>query len=336
MALVALDTKNLKKFFASIGRQARVRGPVAGASGVELADITPTSDISLAYANFKLPFKREFFPQCEVISRFDGTVVKEESPGSGATVYFGIRPCDARSVALLDKVFVDERYADPYYRQRRDNAVIVTLACNEPAATCFCVSTGGGPASKTGADVIGYQLKQAMLFEPVTKKGEGFIKKNAKLFRAPSPKELQEQQKFESGKASRMQAVAVSGAHAALGKKSDPSFWEGVAQTCLGCGACTFLCPTCHCFDLYDEKQGSGSARVRLHDACMFASFVREASGHNPRAKKGERMRQRIMHKFSFAPENFSEVFCVGCGRCVAACPSNIDVRETITELTNA
>jgi ferredoxin len=81
---------------------------------------------------------------------------------------------------------------------------------------------------------------------------------------------------------------------------------------------------------LYEEKQETGSARLRVHDACMFVSFVREASGHNPRGRKGERMRQRIMHKFSYAPENFNAAFCVGCGRCVVNCPSNIDIRETI------
>lgn len=334
MALIALDTKDLKKFLAAVAKQARVRGPVADASGVILADITPKSEITLTYANFKLPFKREFFPQCEVISRFDGSVVKEESPDTGATVYFGVRPCDAQSIALLERVFIDERHADPYYRNRRDSAVIVSLACNEPAATCFCVSTGGGPSSKSGADVTAYSLKQAILFEPVTKKGEDFLKKNAKLLRTPSAKERQEQRNLESGKAKRLQDVPVSGAPSALAKKSEAAFWDNVAETCLGCGACTFLCPTCHCFDLFDEKRENGSARLRLHDACMFASFVREASGNNPRARKGERMRQRVMHKFSYAPENFQTVFCVGCGRCIAACPSNIDIRETIAGVT--
>jgi sulfhydrogenase subunit beta (sulfur reductase) len=334
VAFVALDTKDMKRFLAAVGKQARVRGPVADASGVVLSDITPKSDIALSYANFKLPFKREFFPQCEVISRFDGSAVKEERPDNVPTVYFGVRPCDTQSIAFLDKVFLDEKYADPYYRNRRDNAVIVSLACNEPAATCFCVSTGGGPSSKSGADVIAYSLRQAMLFEPVTKKGEAFIKKYAKLFRSPSPKEVQEQQKLGSGKNKRMQTVAVSGVPSVLEKKSEASFWDRIAETCLGCGACTFLCPTCHCFDLCDEKKENGFSRLRLHDACMFASFVREASGHNPRNKKGERMRQRVMHKFSYAPEIYQTVFCVGCGRCVAACPSNIDIRETIAEVT--
>jgi sulfhydrogenase subunit beta (sulfur reductase) len=66
----------------------------------------------------------------------------------------------------------------------------------------------------------------------------------------------------------------------------------------------------------------------------MFTAFTREASGHNPRSKPGERMRQRVMHKFSYAPENFNEIFCVGCGRCIVNCPSNIDIRETVSRIT--
>lgn len=330
MSFSVLDSKNLNKFIAAIAKQARVRGPVADASGVILSDITPRSSVILTYANFKLPFKREFFPQCEVISRYDGAAVKEESSDNNVVVYFGIRPCDAQSIAMLDKVFVDDKYADPYFQKRRNNALIISLACNEPAATCFCESTGGGPASKSGSDVIAYSLKQSLLFEPVSKKGEDFIKKNAKLFRAPAQKELQEREKLVSVTSSKTHAVKIDGSRAALAKKTDSSFWDNIAETCLGCGACTFLCPTCHCFDLFDEKLGDGSARLRLHDACMFASFVKEASGHNPRNKKGERMRQRVMHKFSYAPENFNAVFCVGCGRCISACPSNIDIRETL------
>jgi sulfhydrogenase subunit beta (sulfur reductase) len=127
-----------------------------------------------------------------------------------------------------------------------------------------------------------------------------------------------------------MAEIPASAVPAAIKAKDMPAFWNGIAETCLGCGACTYLCPTCHCFDFYEEATSSGHGKKRVHDACMFASFSREASGHNPRPKPADRMRQRVMHKFSYTHENFGRIFCVGCGRCVRFCPSNIDIRETV------
>jgi ferredoxin len=327
---VALDKKNLSMLVAVMRKQGTVIGPVASGDEVVLAEIMGKSVPELEFANFKLPLKREFFPQCEVISRYKKNGPVEEPVNNGPVVLFGVRPCDTQSLSFLDKVFFDEKYKDPYYAKRRDNALVISLACTDPAATCFCMSTGGGPVSRLGTDILSVNLAKSLLFEPVSKKGEAFVKINKSLFRKPTAAELKEREKQESNSRKNMAAVEVSRSPESLAKKNDPAFWEGLAETCLSCGVCTYLCPTCHCFDLYEEKQEAGSARLRVHDACMFASFVREASGHNPRARKGERMRQRVMHKFSYAPENFQAAFCVGCGRCVANCPSNIDIRETI------
>ncbi len=334
MQSVALDTKNLKKFAAAMLKQGRVKGPVKDGSGVVLADISAKSEIVLNYDNFKLPPKREFFPQCEVVTTFDLNGVREADVTGIADVVFGVRPCDALAVSHLDKVFSDDTYKDPYYGKRREAALVISLACTESRETCFCTSTGGSPTSKQGADIVGFNLGAALLLEPVTPRGDAFVKKNKSLFRAPTAKELQKREKQESDAGKAMSGVAATKAPAALANKSDPSFWESIAETCLSCGACTFLCPTCHCFDFFDARQSDTGSRMRVHDACMFASFVREASGHNPRSRKGERMRQRVMHKFSYAPENFNTVFCVGCGRCVTACPSNIDIRETLSKVT--
>ena len=330
MVSVALDKKNLSRLVAVMRKQGTVIGPVASGDEVVLAEIMGKSVPELEFANFKLPLKREFFPQCEVISRYKKNGPVEEPVNNGPVVLFGVRPCDTQSLSFLDKVFFDEKYKDPYYAKRRDNALVISLACTDPAATCFCMSTGGGPVSRLGTDILSVNLAKSLLFEPVSKKGEAFVKINKSLFRKPTAAELKEREKQESNSRKNMAAVEVSRSPESLAKKNDPAFWEGLAETCLSCGVCTYLCPTCHCFDLYEEKQEAGSARLRVHDACMFASFVREASGHNPRARKGERMRQRVMHKFSYAPENFQAAFCVGCGRCVANCPSNIDIRETI------
>ena len=334
MPSVALDSKNLKSFVASMLKQAeRVRGPVKDKTGTVLADLSAKSELAFDFANFKLPVKREFFPQCEVISRFDAAGSRAESPADEGVVIFGVRPCDTLSLSFLDKVFVDEQYSDPYYQKRRDNTLVVSMACNSPAATCFCTSIGGSPNSTKGSDIIMFNLGNSFVLESVSKKGEAFLKKNEKMFRDPTSKELQKRKQQEEAAEKQVGKVNASATPASLLTKNDSVLWDEIAETCLSCGACTFLCPTCHCFDFFDEKQGGGGTRVRVHDACMFATFTREASGHNPRGLKRDRMRQRIMHKFSYAPENFNEMFCVGCGRCIVNCPSNIDIRETITKV---
>jgi ferredoxin len=297
-----------------------------------MGDLTAKSEITFDYANFKLPPKREFFPQCETIARYDATGLREESAADEQVILFGIRPCDAQSLIYLDKVFSDAQFTDPYYRKRRDNALIIALACAEPGNACFCSSVNGGPASPAGADVMAFDLGASLVLEAVSAKGEDFLKKNKALLRAPLVAEIQKRKKLEA-RSSVAPKIRLADAPKSIRKNFNSPVWEAIAETCLGCGACTFLCPTCHCFDLFDDKQETGGRKLRLHDACMFAGFTREASGHNPRSKKSERMRQRVMHKFSYAPENMGDIFCVGCGRCISNCPSNIDIRETVSRV---
>jgi sulfhydrogenase subunit beta (sulfur reductase) len=123
---------------------------------------------------------------------------------------------------------------------------------------------------------------------------------------------------------------------AALRGAFDAPIWEAFAATCLGCGACAYACPTCHCFDITDEARKGNGQRVRSWDSCAFSLFTLHGSGHNPRETQGARLRQRILHKFLYCPENFDEVFCVGCGRCVTACPSGVDLRSILESLAAA
>ena len=336
MRQTALDKKNLKKLAAAMLEQGRVRGPVRDARTgmVVLGELSAKSELVLDYGNFKLPPKREFFPQCEVIARYDAEEPAAELPADGSVIIFGVRPCDAQSFRYLDKVFSDETATDPYYRKRRDNALVVTLACEKPGPACFCSSVGGSPAGQAGADIVAFNLGHSLLFEVASTKGEFFLNKNKKIFREPAPEETHRRKQQVTQSLKQLPELHLSDASKKLAKNFASPLWETISETCLGCGACTYLCPTCHCFDLYDELQETGGMKFRVHDACMFASFTREASGHNPRSSRRDRMRQRVMHKFSYAPENFSDLFCVGCGRCIVNCPSNIDIRETIAGVT--
>jgi ferredoxin len=113
----------------------------------------------------------------------------------------------------------------------------------------------------------------------------------------------------------------------------ESALWDRIHEKCLGCGACTLLCPTCHCFDIADESLNRCGRRVRNWDTCLSEIYSQETSGHNPRPTVRERTRQRLMHKFNYFPKNFGRIACVGCGRCILYCPVNFDIRQAIGEI---
>ena len=333
MRVGVVDTKDLRTLLAAAAEHATVYGPVRRADGVALSALEPQDEIALDYANFRLPPKRFFFPPGETIGAYDGATMSATLPSEGDFVLFGIRPCDARSLLFLDRVFMEDACVDPYYAARRERATIVSLSCRHPAQTCFCPSLGGGPGDPAGADVLAHDLGGTLLFEAVTAKGDALLSRHARLLRTPTAGELAAKDQAATAAAAAQSPVPATGVAGKLAKKFASPVWDELAMSCLGCGTCAYLCPTCHCFDLHDETDRSGGKRVRAYDTCMLCGFTREASGHNPRGSQGARMRQRIMHKFQYTVENFDRVFCVGCGRCVANCPSNIDIRETLAEV---
>lgn len=324
---------DLGKLLAALSETARCVGPVADRVGVKLETLNADSALELDYDNFELSPKLWFFPRSEVIASGSGGALETTPLPEEATVLFGLRPCDAAALELLDKIFLDEAYVDPYYKSRRENTTIITLACNEPGSACFCSSVGGGPGASAGADVIAFDLGEALLLEAVTDKGEALLTKHEKLLSAAAASDDAAKEKLIAGAEAKLKPVKTDGLAAKLADLFDAPVWEAIGERCVGCGTCTYLCPTCHCFGITDEKSGTAVQRIRVQDACMFPRFTLEASGHNPRGTQGARARQRVMHKFSYTVDNVGETFCVGCGRCVVHCPVNIDIREILEEV---
>ena len=332
MASGAIKKTDLTKLIAAVRADGRFYGPVRGPEGVCLAELGPNDEAVIGYANFKLPPKRYFFPRSEVICTYEADSMTETPLAEEKVVIFGIRPCDARALLYLDKVFLGEPFIDPYYGRRRDNSVVISLACGEPLPTCFCTSVGASPAGSEGADMLAFDVGDSLLFETVTERGEAFMEAHSGLFAEPTAEEVTARDEQASAAEKRVPAVDVSGITEKLQEIFDSPIWEEITQRCIGCGVCTCLCPTCHCFGLYDERDGLKGRRIRAQDACMFPAFTAEASGHNPRASRAQRMRQRVMHKFRYTVETFGDIFCVGCGRCISNCPVNTDIRETVAE----
>lgn len=330
-----INKADLGRLLAAVSKTATLIGPTSDRTGVKLAELEPSTETSiiLDYDNFGLPPKLWFFPRSEVIATGDGDLLAAAPLAETPTVLFGLRPCDVVALEFLDKIFLDEAYLDPYYKSRRENTTIVALACNEPGSACFCTSVGGNPAASAGADVIAFDLGDVLLFEAASDKGEAFLAQHEKLLSAPTSTDDASKEKTIAAAEAKLKPVNIDGLADKLSGLFDAPMWEAIGERCVGCGTCTYLCPTCHCFGLYDEKAGTNVRRIRFQDACMFQQFTLEASGHNPRGTQGARIRQRVMHKFSYTVKNVGETFCVGCGRCVNQCPVNIDIREILEEV---
>jgi ferredoxin len=271
--------------------------------------------LAFGYRNSVVSPKSVFFPSGETIFRIQkGKALAEDKPAK-PTLLALIRPCDARALTLLDKVFGGE-IEDPLYVSRRKNALLIGLACNEPDENCFCGSVGGSPFAETGLDILLVDRGESYLLHAVSKRGEEIASACGKSFEAGAADLKKRKETAE--KLIRVQ-FQYSGA-----VETAPEYWKEKSQACLDCGACAFLCPTCHCFDFSDE----GGCRKRIWDTCAFPLFTRMTSGENPREVRRERLRNRVFHKFVYFKETHGEVACVGCGRCLEHCPAGIRITD--------
>ena len=333
MKQAVVQKDDFTSFIRSIGKECRVYGPAKVGDVICLAEITDGQEIELTYANSRVGLKSLFAPQHETICTFEGGAGRDVRLPDEKAFVFGARPCDARALPIMDKVFGGE-IEDPYYLSRRNNTLVISLACNDPSGTCFCTALGGSPSGKQGSDILAFDLGDVLLLEETTAKGREFIEKHLELFQPAIKTHLKCRDDLASEAVKKIaDTVEMQGVTKKLESCFESPIWDEIHEACLACGICTFLCPTCHCFTFSDERAGAKGERIRLWDSCQYPSFTLEASGHNPRISSRERMRQRIMHKFSYYVDNFDEVACVGCGRCVANCPVNLDLREIIASI---
>jgi sulfhydrogenase subunit beta (sulfur reductase) len=281
--------------------------------------------------------KEIFFPHSEVLFEYDANGVREIEKAGKPIAVWGLRGCDVKSFTMLDKVFGSARqmpdsemFKDPYWKRKYDASLVFCLACNEPRSTCFCNWFGGGPHDGQGSDVFVVDVGDAYLLESVSDKGCAFLDKMKGMVKA-SAGDRKKADQLAAGAAGMMaEAPRLDGLDERLRDLFHDDVWEEMSAKCVNCGACAFVCSTCHCFDVQDEGKGGNGKRIRVWDSCMFPIFTKEASGHNPRHLSKERFRQRVMHKYSYFVDNYGEMLCTGCGRCILACPTGVDIREVI------
>lgn len=251
--------------------------------------------------------------------------LKATPPQAPPTVVLGARPCDAAGAEALDQVMGWD-YRDEFWFARREATTMISLACPTVFPSCFCEAVGLGPASPVGADILLHPREGGYGVEVVSPRGEAFVSEHAGRFAEAA----EETAAPPAGR----EPLPLKKVQGWLESHFDDAFWEGIALRCLGCGACTSVCPTCHCFDIVDEPRGiSAGERRRNWDTCQAGLFTVHASGHNPRPDQTARCRQRVMHKFYIYPTRFGEVLCTGCGRCVEACPAGVNIPEILEDI---
>ncbi|MDE6540007.1 MAG: 4Fe-4S dicluster domain-containing protein [Ruminococcus sp.] len=279
-----------------------------------------------------------FFPQTENLADFkmegkkiEVIDIREEAEDF---VVFGVRACDARSFTILDKVFLSDP-VDSYYKNRRDHGTIVTMACTKPAETCFCQTFGIDPTEPEG-DVACWSDGESIFFKANTEKGQAFVDSVSSLLEDGDTTKLDET-KAKTKEIMGKLPLANLSTEAFGGDKLMEHFrsekWAELSESCLGCGTCTFVCPTCQCYDIKDFNTGNEIKRFRCWDSCMYSDFTKMAHG-NIRNSQLERFRQRFMHKLVYFPSNNNGEFgCVGCGRCMSKCPISMNIVKVMKAL---
>ncbi len=333
--MLKIQKCDLNALYARIAENSDLYLPVRSAGQTNFAAWEENAQVDLDTLKTVKSPKDAFFPQSENlynVHRRDGRLtVTPEALQSKPFVVFGMKACDVRGVAVLDKVFLSDP-VDSYYAARREHGTIVSLACRRPETSCFCKVFGIDCAEPEG-DVVTWLAGEWLYWEAKTPKGEALTALVRDLLEEADPAAAEGEREKIHAIVEKLPYSNLSldnwGAGAAQ-RNFDSPIWEQLYKPCLACGTCTFVCPTCQCYDIRDYDTGNGVQRYRCWDSCMYSDFTMMAHGNN-RTSQMQRFRQRFMHKLAYFPANNDGMFsCVGCGRCVDKCPSHLNIVKVI------
>ncbi len=284
------------------------------------------------------------FPPSEVMLEYttdekseDCNLMKAPEKDYSSRAVIGIKPYDAASYLLVKKNFDTSEYRDNYWCDAYEACTFIGLAVQQPGSLDFSTSTKSGPFDESGLDVLLVDTGENYLAKVITDKGTAYLKaagwetdaggdaeKTIEDLKASAEKIIQSKVSFDQIKTQSIMELY------------EADFWEDTAFACINCGTCTYVCPTCWCFDIQDEMSGQTGVRLKTWDSCMFPLFTLHTTGHNPRGTKVQRVRQRFMHKLKYFMDKYNDgIMCVGCGRCIRSCPVNIDIRK-VCQLMNS
>jgi len=303
---------------------------------ITFGKISGPHDIYLGGVRSLHPYtKTLFLPPRERVARYFG---EEDLPTvEEKRIIFGFKACDLRALAIYDIMFDDTVPSDPFYLAKRESYYIISFDCTEVLPTCFCVFVDGNPYPESKFDLNLTPLEDIIIMEVGSQWGEVVVKKYPTWLAEPEDIKRRDLFREEMKK----KVMEVNKEFFPLSKPLtyllrthfDSPVWEEKSQTCVACGGCTAICPTCYCYTLYDEEGEKTNERTRIWDYCQYPGFAQEAGGANPRKKRMERFRHRYAHKFDYGMVRKGVYECTGCGRCISVCPGKIDMREVLLAL---
>jgi len=337
MSKVILPTGRVVELLDDLMRDFEVVAPVELGGDTIFTHINDAEEMALEYPNSNVSLKEFLFPQTECLFEYSvqkGMFRLKERRDRRRRLIFGIRPCDVAGLRYLDSLFSGD-ILDPNYWSRRANTKLVCIACTKPCTeACFCTSTGTGPFPETGFDLALTPVRAGFLAEALTESGREILKRNSQLLELSTEADEAERESQAALALQRFKRrVDIARAVVGMNRLFRDSIWESTSKKCLRCGGCTYVCPTCYCFNVFDRSRNSKGERLRHWDSCQLIGFGRRAGGLNSRPSQIERLRQWYYHKFSYSLDQFGMLGCVGCGRCVETCIGNIDIVQVLNEL---
>lgn len=339
--MLSIAENRIEEFFAAVSRNAHLYIPVADESK-GLSDFKEWQEgMHLSHALKTVRSAKDFFfPKVEPLVNYrrNGLEVTVEDPRKEPDdfVVFGVRACDAASFEIIDAVYLNMTPMDSYYKMRREHGTIITFACTEPRRTCFCPAYKID-ATEPGGDISCWLADGTYYFKANTPKGESLIESVRGMLSEKDDSEVLKQKEDTKEKLNTLPFAHLNLSKFypcdngnAMMKIFNSPVWDRTYLACLGCGTCTYVCPTCMCFDVRDFDTGDKIQQFRCWDSCMYSDFTQMAAA-NPRTTQKERFRQRFMHKLVYYPmEHGGRFQCVGCGRCLESCPVHLNIVKVI------
>jgi sulfhydrogenase subunit beta (sulfur reductase) len=325
MRTYSVSLKQWVKILSSVTAKYNVFAPLLRYEFLDYELISDNNVELISYNEAKptTPLKAFFFPIKE-------NVVKEQQ--NKKRVIFGVPSCDLSALNLLDKIFLDEDFLDTYYKENRENTILIGSDCYEIDNNCHCTSYGINPYPEKNCDISFSLIDHKVTLQVQTKKGEKFLSEFSneliEVDNIPAEVEEKRQKIIEKLKLQNEDLPDAEETKKVI-MKEGTVIWKKYAKDCVSCGACTVICPSCHCFLLIDK---ANFEKVKNWDACQYPAFERVAGDEDPLEKIYNRLKNRYLCKFVHKPDMFNEIACTGCGRCIDACIGKISKNELIIE----